>query len=73
MNPAVCPPLRLGAAVGVSDSLVFIHGGAAVGTNGYATTGVLNDLTKLVSLSILKAYPAPYDHTGSCLLHAVMF
>ncbi|KAI8601922.1 hypothetical protein EDD21DRAFT_93307 [Dissophora ornata] len=46
-NPAVSPPLRLGAAVGVSDSLVFIHGGAAVGTNGYATTGVLNDLTKL--------------------------
>ncbi|KAF9357419.1 F-box only protein 42 [Mortierella sp. AD094] len=46
-NAVVAPPLRLGAAVGTSDSLVFVHGGAAVGANGYATTGVLNDLTKL--------------------------
>ncbi|KAF9115397.1 hypothetical protein BGX27_007897 [Mortierella sp. AM989] len=46
-NAVVAPALRLGAAVGMSDSLVFVHGGAAVGTNGIATTGVLNDLTKL--------------------------
>ncbi|KAF9157350.1 F-box only protein 42, partial [Mortierella sp. AD011] len=46
-NSAVAPALRLGAAVGTSDSLVFIHGGAAVGSNGYATSTVLNDLTKL--------------------------
>ncbi|KAI1297615.1 F-box only protein 42 [Mortierella claussenii] len=46
-NPAVAPPLRLGAAVGTSDSLVFVHGGAAAGPNGMATSGVLNDLTKL--------------------------
>ncbi|KAF9183769.1 F-box only protein 42 [Haplosporangium sp. Z 767] len=46
-NSAVAPPLRLGAAVGVSDSTVFVHGGAAVGTNGFASSGVLNDLTKM--------------------------
>jgi len=49
--PAVAPPLRMGAAVGVADSLVFVHGGAAVGSNGFATSGILNDLTKLVSLN----------------------
>ncbi|KAG0043605.1 Cyclin-dependent kinase 13 [Gryganskiella cystojenkinii] len=45
--PAVAPPLRMGAAVGVADTLVFVHGGAAVGSNGFVSTGVLNDLTKL--------------------------
>ncbi|GJJ75628.1 hypothetical protein EMPS_07986 [Entomortierella parvispora] len=45
--PAVAPPLRLGAAVGVSDGLIFVHGGASVGSNGFASSGVLNDLTKL--------------------------
>ncbi|KAI7821910.1 hypothetical protein BC939DRAFT_199560 [Gamsiella multidivaricata] len=46
-NPAVAPQLRLGAAVGASDTHVFVHGGAAAGQNGFATTTVLNDLTKL--------------------------
>ncbi|KAF9901095.1 hypothetical protein EC991_006539 [Linnemannia zychae] len=50
-NPAVAPPLRLGAAIGTSDTLVFQHGGLAVSGNGFASasnTGVLNDLVKLM-------------------------
>ncbi|KAI1296183.1 F-box only protein 42, partial [Mortierella claussenii] len=46
-NPSSAPASRLGAAVGVSDHTVFIHGGAAVNANGYAVSGVLNDLVKL--------------------------
>ncbi|KAF9334988.1 hypothetical protein BGZ91_010657 [Linnemannia elongata] len=49
-NPAVAPPLRLGAAIGTSDSLVFQHGGIVVSANGLASSsssGVLNDLIKL--------------------------
>ncbi|KAF9929833.1 F-box only protein 42 [Mortierella alpina] len=46
-NPAVAPALRLGAAVGTSDSVLFMHGGAAAGANGFALSGALNDLTKL--------------------------
>ncbi|KAG0017428.1 F-box only protein 42 [Podila clonocystis] len=46
-NPAVAPPSRLGAAVGISDNLMFVHGGASVSTNGQPSSGVLNDLTKL--------------------------
>ncbi|KAG0211208.1 F-box only protein 42 [Mortierella sp. NVP41] len=46
-NPASAPPSRLGAAVGISNNNVFIHGGAAA-TNGYASSsGVLNDLIRL--------------------------
>jgi len=50
-NPASAPPLRLGAAVGTSDTLVFQHGGLAVSSNGLATSTVLNDLIKLVTSS----------------------
>ncbi|KAG0372686.1 F-box only protein 42, partial [Mortierella sp. AD032] len=48
-NPAVAPPLRLGAAIGTSDTLIFQHGGLVVSGNGLASanTGVLNDLVKL--------------------------
>ncbi|KAF9081882.1 F-box only protein 42 [Mortierella sp. AD031] len=49
-NAAVAPPLRLGAAVGTSDALIFVHGGLVVSGNGLASSGnsgVLNDLTKL--------------------------
>ncbi|KAG0370570.1 F-box only protein 42 [Gamsiella multidivaricata] len=47
-NSASAPASRLGAAVGVSNQTVFIHGGAAVNDyNGYATSNVLNDLSKL--------------------------
>ncbi|KAG0339358.1 F-box only protein 42 [Podila humilis] len=46
-NPAVAPPYRVGAAVGTSDSLIFVHGGASIGSNGQPSSGVLNDLTKL--------------------------
>ncbi|KAG0060875.1 hypothetical protein BGZ89_011903 [Linnemannia elongata] len=49
-NPAVAPPLRIGAAIGTSDSLVFQHGGIVVSANGLASSsssGVLNDLIKL--------------------------
>ncbi|KAF9286442.1 hypothetical protein BGZ68_002914 [Mortierella alpina] len=49
-NPAVAPALRLGAAVGTSESVLFMHGGAAAGANGFALSGALNDLTKLVEL-----------------------
>ncbi|KAF9434174.1 F-box only protein 42, partial [Entomortierella beljakovae] len=47
-NFAVAPQSRLGAAVGISDNTVFIHGGAKVtNMDGYASTTALNDLTKL--------------------------
>ncbi|KAF9174486.1 hypothetical protein BGX21_007365 [Mortierella sp. AD011] len=47
-NSAVTPQSRLGAAVGLSDSTVFIHGGAEVlNSDGRASTTALNDLTKL--------------------------
>ncbi|KAF9146197.1 hypothetical protein BG015_011664 [Linnemannia schmuckeri] len=49
-NPAVAPPLRLGAAIGTSDSLIFQHGGIVASANGLASSsssGVLNDLIKL--------------------------
>ncbi|KAF9925042.1 F-box only protein 42 [Linnemannia zychae] len=45
-NPLVAPPSRLGAAVGISNNIVFVHGGAAA-SNGYVSSGVLNDLTRL--------------------------
>ncbi|KAF9964259.1 Negative regulator of mitotic exit [Mortierella alpina] len=47
-NPDVAPPSRLGAAVGMTDNSILIHGGTAASLSGYATsTSVLNDLTKL--------------------------
>ncbi|KAF9586240.1 hypothetical protein BGW38_008222, partial [Lunasporangiospora selenospora] len=46
-NAAVAPQMRLGAAIGVSDSVLFIHGGVGVDSKGLATSAVLNDLTKL--------------------------
>ncbi|KAF9212725.1 F-box only protein 42 [Podila verticillata] len=46
-NAAVAPPSRLGAAVGTSDSIMFVHGGVAVASNGQPSSGVLNDLTKM--------------------------
>ncbi|KAF9926460.1 F-box only protein 42 [Linnemannia zychae] len=48
-NPAVAPPLRLGAAIGTSDTLIFQHGGLAAPSNGLSSsnTVVLNDLVKL--------------------------
>ncbi|KAF8980945.1 F-box only protein 42 [Entomortierella lignicola] len=47
-NSAVAPQSRLGAAVGVSNNIIFIHGGAEVpNSDGLASATALNDLTKL--------------------------
>ncbi|KAG9321927.1 hypothetical protein KVV02_004502 [Mortierella alpina] len=47
-NPDVAPPSRLGAAVGMTENSILIHGGTAASFTGYAaSTSVLNDLTKL--------------------------
>lgn len=60
-NPAVAPPLRLGAAIGTSDTLIFQHGGLVASGNGLATSssGVLNDLIKLVKRSFCSFLPFP--------------
>ncbi|KAG0240886.1 F-box only protein 42 [Mortierella sp. GBA43] len=47
-NSGVAPASRLGAAVGMADNTIYIHGGASVSSfNGYSSSSVLNDLTKL--------------------------
>ncbi|KAF9986228.1 F-box only protein 42 [Mortierella antarctica] len=47
-NPDVAPPSRLGAAVGMTENSILMHGGTAASFTGYAaSTSVLNDLTKL--------------------------
>ncbi|KAF8943938.1 F-box only protein 42 [Haplosporangium gracile] len=45
-NPAFTPSTRLGAAVGISNNHVYIHGGAPA-SNGYASSGVFSDFTKM--------------------------
>ncbi|KAF9546861.1 hypothetical protein EC957_009313 [Mortierella hygrophila] len=45
-NPAFTPSTRLGAAVGISNNNVYIHGGAPA-SNGYASSGVYSDFTKM--------------------------
>lgn len=47
-NPAFTPLSRLGAAVGISNNHVYIHGGAPA-SNGYASSGVYSDFTKMVN------------------------
>ncbi|KAF9291952.1 Negative regulator of mitotic exit [Mortierella alpina] len=47
-NTGMTPPSRLGAAVGMTENSIFVHGGTAASLDGYATSAnVLNDLTKL--------------------------
>ncbi|KAF9916941.1 hypothetical protein BX616_002381 [Lobosporangium transversale] len=47
-NGASAPASRLGAAIGISDNTVYVHGGTSSNSNGYAaSSGALNDLNKL--------------------------
>ncbi|KAF9572933.1 F-box only protein 42 [Mortierella alpina] len=47
-NPDVAPPSRLGAAVGMTENSILVHGGTPASFSGYAASAnALNDLTKL--------------------------